>query len=112
MRNVLYAPKLTSNLFSVSVAVAKGNVVSPSCWIRDSKGKLIGMGSLDKKLHKLNCEPVVQQSASVAPTKCNSADLWHRKLGHISKQQLKEIASKELMKGISILKDDELSFCE
>ena len=95
--------------------MSKGNVVkfgNPSCWIRDREGKLVGMGSLDKKLYKLNCEPVVQQSASVASVKSNSADLWHKRLGHLGKQQMKEIASKELMKGVRISKDDELSFCE
>ena len=66
MKNVLYVPKLTSNLFSVRAAVSRGNVVrfgNEKCWIRNVNGKLIGMGSLVNKLYKLDCEPIVQQSA-------------------------------------------------
>ena len=40
MRNVLYVPNLTCNLFSVRAAVSKGNVVrfgNDKCWIRDIK---------------------------------------------------------------------------
>ena len=89
MRRVLYVPKLTSNLFSVRAAVSKGNTVrfgDLNCWIKNRKGKLIGMGSLvDNKLYKLNCTPVVQvqKCASPAFEKGNSADLWHRRLGHL-----------------------------
>ena len=118
MRCVLYVPKLTSNLFSVRAAVSKGNTVrftDLNCFIKNRKGKLIGMGSLvDNKLYKLNCKPVVQvqQCASSAFEKGNSADLWHRRLGHLGKQQMREVASKELVRGITISKNDELSFCE
>ena len=73
------------------------------------------MGSLvDNKLYKLNCTPVVQvqQCASPAFEKGSSADLWHRRLGHLGKQQVKEVASKELVRGMTISKNDELSFCK
>ena len=59
MKNVLYVPKLTSNLFSVRAAVLRGNVVrfgNEKCWIRNVNGKLIGMGSLVNKLYMLDCE--------------------------------------------------------
>ena len=118
MRGVLYVPKLTCNLFSVRAAVSKGNTVrfrNSICWIKDRKGKLIGMGSLvDDKLYKLDCEPVVQvqQYASPACRKGNSANLWHRRLGHLGKQQMRELVSKELVRGVTISKSDELLFCE
>ena len=118
MRRVLYVPKLTSKLFSVRAAVSKGNTVrfgDLNCWIKNRKGKLIGMGLLvDNKLYKLNCTPVVrvQQCASPAFEKGNSADLWHRRYGHLGKHQMKEVAFKELVRGMTILKNDELSFCE
>ena len=118
MRRVLYVPKLTSNLFSVRTAVSKGNTVrftDLNCFNKNRKGKLIGMGSLvDNKLYKLNCKPVVQvqQCASSSFEKDNSADLWHRRLGHLGKQQMREVASKELVRGMTISKNDELSFYE
>ena len=44
MRNVLHVPKLACNLFSVrDISVKFGK----QCWIKDSKGSLIGMGSLE-----------------------------------------------------------------
>ena len=49
MYGVLYIPKLACNLFSVRAAASKGNVVkfgSTKCWIRNSKGNLCSMGSL------------------------------------------------------------------
>ena len=59
MTDILYVPKLASNLFSVHSAALKGNVVSfghKNCWIRNQKRKLIGTGSPFGKLYKLNCE--------------------------------------------------------
>ena len=116
MRRVLHVPKLTNNLFSVRAAVSKGNTVrfgDEKCWIRDNKGKLIGMGSLaNNKLYKLDCKPIEQPGALLASEKVNSANLWHRRLGHLGKQQMREIVSKELARGVTILKGDELSFCE
>jgi hypothetical protein len=43
LANVLYVPKLTSNLFSVRAAVANGTVVKfhgSKCWISDARGRL------------------------------------------------------------------------
>ena len=54
MYQVLHVPKLACNLFSVRAAAAKGNFVKfgqSRCWIRDSSGRLRGMGSLINKLY-------------------------------------------------------------
>ena len=54
MKNVLYVPKLTSNLFSVRAAVSKNNTIRfgiSKCWIKDKEGKLIGMGTLKDRLY-------------------------------------------------------------
>ena len=112
MKRVLYVPDLTSNLFSVRAAVSNGNNVrfgSEKCWIRDVNGKLIGMGSLGNKLYKLDCEPIYQESISLASENNNSLDLWHRRLGHLGKQKLEELVTREFLKGTKL---DKLSFCE
>ena len=57
MTDVLYVPKLTSNLFSVHTAVLKGNMIlfgHRYFWIQKKKGKLVGTGSPSGKLHKLS----------------------------------------------------------
>uniref|UniRef100_A0A1X7UJK4 Uncharacterized protein n=1 Tax=Amphimedon queenslandica TaxID=400682 RepID=A0A1X7UJK4_AMPQE len=115
MKNVLYVPKLTSNLLSVRAAVSKGNhirFVAARCWINDKNRKLIGMGSLRNKLYVLDCEPVEPQSASVASQEASTADLWHRRLGHLGKQQLKDLATRELLKGVTSFRSNDLPFCE
>ena len=106
--------KLTCNLFSVRAAAAKGNVVKfghSRCWIRDSNGKLCGMGSLVDKLYQLDCEPASTEQVSVASAEQGSdVDLWHPRLGHLSEQRLKEIVHKELATGMKIPKTAKL--CE
>ncbi len=52
MTNVLYVPKLSSNLFSVHSAALRGNVVSfgrQNCWIRKKRRKLIRTGTGARK---------------------------------------------------------------
>ena len=80
MYRVLHVPKLACNLFSVGAAASKENVkfAATKCWIRNSKGKLCGMGSLKDKMYLLNCEPILHEHVSVASEKENSTDLWHQ----------------------------------
>ena len=55
---MLYVPKLTTNLFCVHAATAKGNTVPfkhESCHICNKKGKVIGNGSPLGKFYKLDC---------------------------------------------------------
>jgi hypothetical protein len=81
------------------------------CWIRHSRGNVCGMGTLQNKMYQLNCEPVLQEHASVASENAN-VDLWHQRLGHPSESVLKEIVTHELVSGVKIPKRVELSFCE
>ena len=58
--NVLYVPKLTSNLFSVWAATSKGNSIKfgiSKCWIKNKNGKLVGTGTLTNKLYILDYTP-------------------------------------------------------
>ena len=63
-------------------------------------------------MYQLNCEPVLQEQASVASEKASTTDLWHQRLGHLSESLLKEMVSSELVTGVKIPKRAELSFCE
>ncbi len=40
------------------------------------------------------------------------ADLWHQQFGHLNEQQLKELTQKNLITGIKLPKQMNLSFCE
>ena len=115
MYKVLYVPKLACNLFSVRAAASKGNSMKfnrSKCWIRDRGGHLVGMGQLEGKLYRLNCETITPEHVSVAgQQEKESADLWHQRLGHVNGQQLEEIVSSGVVKGVHF-SDSSLSFCE
>lgn len=115
MYRVMYVPKLTCNLFSVRAAASKGNSIqfgSTKCWIRDRKGALQGMGLLRGKVYELHCESVVVQKHERASEEGKGVDLWHQRLGHLGGQQLREMISKEMVRGMKVMKTAELSFCE
>ena len=114
MHNVLYIPKLSSNLFSVGSAAEKGNIVQfghSRCWIRDKAGKLHGMGERSADgLYQLDCTPVIVDKVSVATEQ--NIDLWHQRLGHLNSQQLKQLVREEMATGAKIPSTAEVSFCE
>ena len=116
MKNVLYVPDLTSNLFSVRATANQGNVVSfgHKCWIKNSRKRLVGTGSAAGKLYKLNCKVLksLKQEANVAGEKeaSEKMDLWHRRLAHVNTGQLRQLASQA--EGIDIPLKGKPSFCE
>ena len=113
LRNVLYVPKLTCNLFSVRAAVAMRNVMeftNEYCLIKDRHNIMRGMGSLGGKLFLLRCEVVSGNFASLASA--DNGDLWHQRLAHVNEQRLKTFVSKKIILGINIGTISKLSFCE
>ena len=117
MYDALYVPNLKCNLFLVKVAATKGNVVKfgeTEFLITGKNGILFGMGKIVDKLYCLDCHTAVQYHATVASRfqSDNTADLWHQYLGHLNGGQLKEIATHDMVKGMKIPKDKDLSFCE
>ena len=109
MTDVLYVPKLASNLFSVRSAALKGNVVSFG-----QKRKLIGTGSPLGKLYKLNCEVLKSstEKAKVAsgPEVRSKTDLWHRRLAHVNVKQMHQLIDQSTANDLP--SNEELSFCE
>ena len=85
------------SVFSKGYSLYRGNVVrfsATNCWIKNSKGNLCGMGSLQDKMYRLNCEPILQEQASVVLESASDVDLW---LGRLSESALREIISHELV---------------
>ena len=117
MTDVLYVPKLTSNLFSVHAAALKGNVTSfghKYCWIQNQKRKLIGSGSPLGKLYKLNCEvqmPSAEKAKVAGEMKGkNKTDLWHQRLAHVNVKQIHQLVDNST--GIDLPSSEKQSFCE
>lgn len=111
----LYVPKLTCNLFSVRAAADKGKSVKFSndkCFIYNRAGDVCGTGTLIGKLYQLDCEPVSSECVSLAYEQSRGVDLWHQRLGHLGKQQLKRTISKQLVRGLNVSKAAEPFLCE
>ena len=88
MHDVLHVPDLAANLFLVSAAANKGTIVQfghTRCWLKDSNGHVRAMGTLEKMLYYLDCEPIVYHSSSVA------ADTWHQRLPHVGSETIRKI---------------------
>ena len=115
MHKVLYVPKLTCNLFSVKAATQQGNLVkfgSSKCWIRNGEGNLLGMGSLNGSLYHLNCEPVLAVTEQASTACEHNADLWHQRLGHVNAKYLIDLSQREMVTGMKLPNEAQLSFCE
>ena len=68
MHNVLHVPQMAYNLFSVRAAASRGNFKfgHSRCWIRDSSGRLCGMGVMVNELYQLDCEAIQSEAATLA----------------------------------------------
>uniref|UniRef100_A0A1X7UQ86 GAG-pre-integrase domain-containing protein n=1 Tax=Amphimedon queenslandica TaxID=400682 RepID=A0A1X7UQ86_AMPQE len=116
MHNVLYLPKLSSNLFSVRESASNGNSTffGSNCWIRNRRKQLIGVGLPVGKLYRLDCtiQKSNKQSAFTSNEKSGSTsiDVWHRWLAHVNIRQLQELCSSA--DEINISSRGDRSFCE
>ena len=114
MTDVLYVPKLTSNLFSVNAATLKGNVISfghKYCWIRNKKKKLIGTSSPS---YILNCEvlksPVDKATVAEETEGSSKIDLWHQRLAHVNVKQLRQLVKNS--EGVDLQPEGKMKFCK
>lgn len=119
MENVLYAPEVSRNLFSVSQALDHGskfNMSNDKCEFTKPTG-VVAVGIRQGNLFRLLCKvilPEVNNPTSV--TECmsevqlnemNSLQLWHERLGHLNKQHVKKFLHSQ---GIDVQNDN--TFCE
>lgn len=82
---VLYVPKLATNLLSVSQLMAKGNIVTfkdSHCYIYNRRRELVATADLTGGVYKLKIKQPDCLLASV------SGDVWHRRLGHLNSKDL------------------------
>ena len=79
--------------------------------IYNKKWNITGNRNVDKLYH-LKVESVAQESISIVTGSEieNKVDLLHQRLGHLNKLQLRELANKDLVKGVNIPKSTIISF--
>ncbi len=82
------------------------------CWIRNPKGTLCAIGTLEDKLYRLECTSRPTEQTSLASVEVRQIDLWHQRLGHLNNQYINKLIEKEMATGIKIPKSEYLSFCE
>ena len=70
------------------------------------------MGSLSGSLYHLNCEPVLPVTEQASAVCEHSADLWHQRLGHVNAKYLIDLSQREMVTGMKLPKEAQLSFCE
>ena len=113
LRKVLWIPKLSHNLLSVSRVSETGKTVAfddSGCEITNADGKCIAYASKTGDLYCLNlCRD--QQSLNLATEK-NKERLWHRRYGHFCEQSLQKLAKKELVDDFDYDTRNSIGFCE
>lgn len=105
VEEVFCVPSLTTNLLSVSQLIRKGNSVSfhdDGCAVYNKKNELVATASLINGVYKVNLSNQVHLAASVV-----SGVTWHRRLGHINKDYLKQMEN--AVQGMSLDKKVDIS---
>lgn len=105
LKEVLYIPKLGSNLFSVSKCLRFGYSVKfdkSRCEI-SKENKVVMTATSINGMFKLELEDL---KACAASTSENDTLVWHRRLGHLNVQYMKQ------MQVCAKVKDEDIANCE
>ena len=114
LHDVLYVPKLTYNLISVTRASQTGKTVKftkHACYVLDKNHKAVAkatkVGSLYQLDHKINCE-----HTSIVEKSETKEDIWHKRYGHLGVSSLQKLAHKNMVDGFDFDPNGEITFCE
>ena len=114
---ILYVPKLSYNLLSVSKATRSGKsfiFTESRCHLLDEKRNVVATGSKVGNMYYLNC--IDEQESTHAASICSSGDtnegIWHRRFSHLGMKNLQKLATDQLVNwlGYNVTKD--IKFCE
>lgn len=100
VKDVLCVPSLTTNLLSVSELIKNGNKVvfeENQCYIRNNKNVLVATAMLSNGVYKLNVKVADHMLAAPA---VSSAEIWHRRLAHINRNDLNKMKN-GIVEGLS-----------
>ena len=115
LHSVLYVPKLSYNLLSVTKASESGKIIKfddAGCKILNMHNKLIAIATKVGSLYYLECTELNKvQQLSVA-IKGSKERLWHRRYGHLGEKNLKNLASNGLVNQFDYDASKEIGFCE
>ena len=116
--NVLYVPKLSYNLLSVSKATEAGKRVefhSTDCQIVDQEGKTVAIGVRKGNLYYLSCQQKRVDQVHVSDVRLNGRSkefVWHQRFGHLNEKSLRTLASQQLVDDFDYNVSKQIPFCE
>ena len=112
LEKVLYVPKLSYNLLSVSKAAEAGNTTNFSgtgCEIVDREGKVTAFATKVGSLYYL--EYCHKEKANTTKSD-NKERLWHRRYGHVGEQNLQRLAKNGMVEKFDYDSKKRIGFCE
>jgi len=101
LKNVLFVPNLAFNVLSVSKMTNDKKTIifeNNQCKILDKFDKLIAVSHRVEKLYYLS---TVKHIAGVSVNASNSNMLWHRRFGHLGKDNFNKMIRNESVKGLN-----------
>lgn len=111
IKDVLYVPLVSQNLFSIMSAVRHGIEVvhkDESVLFSDQSG-IFMKGYLSGKSYQLDLEIILENpiTACIALT----IDEWHERFGHISHQKIKDMAKSNVVEGLVLKQGPDVVQC-
>lgn len=111
LSNVMYVPKLASNLFSIGYASKHGisAYFKNDCCVVKKSNETLALGTrVSGGLYKLNIRPEKQQALLIKLKR--TSNQWHKALGHPSQERIKNLEKQGLIE-IDDKHDDEIIDC-
>ena len=108
LKNVLYVPSAAANLYSIATATERGanfEFGESGCTI-GLHGRLITMAK--RRANGLCYMPSCQSEATAlaAYPRTETAELWHRRFGHLGYSNLETLVREDMVDGIKVLASD------
>jgi len=114
--DVSYVPDLSGNLLSVKKLTEKGyevNFKGSTCRILKGNGQIVAIANMEGNLYRLKVQVQAPRNAAhLTQTDKASIGLWHRRLGHLGADGVRQLVAKNLVSGIDVDKNDQLALCK
>ena len=97
LNDTLMVPELTYNLLSVSKAVENGKITvfnKTHCEIQEDKGNVVAFAEKVGSLYRLHMR---KEGAFMVQSSDSTADLWHKRYGHLSFTSMNKLAGEDLV---------------
>jgi hypothetical protein len=115
LHEVLYIPKLTYNLLSVSkITDAEKHVFfdDDECLVYDEKDELLAVATKTGSLYHLNCYQSTLEQINSVWNHESKENIWHRSCGHLGEKYLRELEKHNLVYVFDYNLSNVIDFCE